>query len=331
MIRTYKTLLEQAARIPGVVALGATRVPPGRVSSTGPYEVDAAAKAGDLSVRSPQAVYSVVSPGAFAALGIPLLEGRDFSDADGPNAPLTAIINETLARRAFPGGDALGRLILSGNRKEPMTVVAVVADVHQRGPASEPLAEIYMPYEQYPRLSTFLRILVRTSVPPESVIDALRQKARALAPEMPVKFSTMETRMRDNVAAPRFRTVLFALFAAIAAVLAAAGVYGVVSFLVHQRTQEIGLRMALGANLRQVVGMVLSHGLRMVMIGLALGVAGAAAATRLIASMLFSVKPFDPLTYCAGAAALVMVTVGACLIPAWRAAKIDPMIALRQD
>jgi predicted permease len=331
-VRTYQSLLEQAAGIPGIVAIGATRIPPGQTGSDGAYEVDQAAAAGQLSVRSPQAVYSIVSPGAFATLGIPIREGRDFSTADGPDAPLTAIVNETLARRTFPGEDPIGHSILTGmDILKPMTIVGVAADIHQRGPGSQALAEVYMPYQQHPRPSTAMRILARTSVPPENIIEPLRQVAKQLEPDMPVKFTTMETRMSENVAAPRFRALLLTIFAAIAVVLAMAGVYGVVSFLVSQRTQEIGLRMALGAGAGQVMKMVLSQGIRLAGIGLVLGVAGAAAATRLLESMLFEVKPFDPLTYGVVAGLVALITVGACVLPARRASRVDPMLALRQD
>jgi putative ABC transport system permease protein len=332
VVRAYRTLLDQAAGIPGIVAVGAARIPPGQVASDGSYEIDQAAVAGTLTTQSPQAVYSIVSPGAFSVLGIPIRQGRDFSAADSPDAPLTAIVNETVAKQAFPGQDPIGHAILTGmDILKPMRIVGVVADIHQRGPGKEALAEIYMPYEQHPRPSTSLRILARTSVAPASVIDALRQQAKQIAPDMPVKFSTMEARMWDNVAVPRFRTVLLATFAAIAVVLAMAGVYGVVSLLVNQRSQEIGLRMALGASTGQVMNMVLSQGVRLGAIGLALGVVAAAATARFLNSMLFEVKSLDPLTYASVAALVAMVAVGACFLPARRASRIDPMVALREE
>jgi predicted permease len=333
-VRTYKTLLDEVSRTPGIVAAGATRVPPGRIVSSGAYAVDQAAVEGSLSVSSPQGVYSIVSPGAFAALGIPLLSGRDFSAADGPAAPLTAIVNETFARREFPGADPIGHLVKTGmDIPDPMTIVGVVGDIRQNGPGEEGRAEIYMPYEQHPLPSTAMRLVVRTSAPVESVIAALREKARQFAPNMPVRFTTMDDRIAElpNVATPRFRTLLLAIFAVIAVVLAMAGVYGVVSFVVNQRTQEIGLRMALGAGTGQIIRMVLFQGVRMALIGLALGVAGAGAGARLIESMLFDVKPFDPLTYAAVAVLVALVTLGACFLPARRASKIDPMTALRQE
>jgi putative ABC transport system permease protein len=330
-IRNYRRLLDEMRSVPGIVAFGAARVPPGRVVSSGAYEVDGAI-AGGLSVKSRQAVYSIVSPGAFEVLGIGVRQGRDFSTADGPDAPLTAIINETLARSAFPGQDPVGHQISAGmDRNEPMTIVGVVGDIHQLGPGRESMAEIYMPYEQHPLPSTAMHLLARTSVPPENVMDVLRRKAKEIAPDMPIKFTTMEARTAETVAAPRFRTLLMAIFAGLAVALSIGGTYGVVSFLVNQRTQEIGVRMALGASAAEVLKMVLSQGIRMAAIGLAAGVAGAAGTVRFLDSMLFEVRPFDAATYALVAALIALVTTGACFVPARRASRIDPMLALRHE
>jgi putative ABC transport system permease protein len=197
--------------------------------------------------------------------------------------------------------------------------------------ANRGMAEIYMPFEQHPLPSTALRILARTSMPPEAVIEPMRQKARQVAPEMPVKFTTMDARLAENVAVPRFRTILLTMFAAIAVLLTIAGVYGMVSFVVNQRTQEIGLRMALGARSGHLLKMVLSQAAWMTAAGLALGLAGAAGSTRVFRSMLFEVSPFDPLTYVMVGGVIGLVTVGACALPARRASRIDPMVALRQE
>jgi putative ABC transport system permease protein len=331
VVRMYGALLDQLAEIPGVVAVGAVRIPPGRVASSGGYVVDGAVAAG-LSVNSPQAVYSVVSHGAFAVLGIPLRNGRDFSAADVPAARRTAIVNETLAKQAFPGEDPVGHTILAGlDSSDPMTIVGVVADIHQRGPGEPAMAEVYMPYAQHPLASTALRILARTSVPPETVIEPMRERTRRVSGEMPVKFTTLDARLSENVAIPRFRTLLVAIFAAVALALTVTGVYGVVSFLVGQRTREIGLRMALGASGARVLNMVLSQALWMGATGMTLGLAGAAGTTRLFRSMLFEVRPFDLSTYVVVAGVILLVTVGACVLPARRASRIDPMLALRQE
>jgi putative ABC transport system permease protein len=287
-----------------------------------------------MRVTLPQAVYSVVTPGAFAALGIPVIEGRDFNPQDMLDAPFTVVINEELAKRAFPGQNPLGHTILTGFdslKPMPMTIVGVVSNIRQRGPAVEPDAEIYMPYEQHPAPSTALRIVARTKIPPENVFETFRITARKVAPQMPVKFTTMETRLSENVAAPRFRSLLVGSFAALAVVLAMAGIYAVVSFLVNQRTNEIGLRVALGAAAGDVQRMVLSEGFRMAAVGLVLGLAGAVAAGRFISTMLFNVKSTDVVTYVAAIAIVTLVTLVASYFPARRAARIDPSVALRQE
>jgi len=244
------------------------------------------------------------------------------------------VINERLARRAFPGRDPLGHTIVTGFDSitpKPMTIVGVVSDVRQRGPESEADAEIFMPYEQHPGPSTALNIVARTTVPPELLQNAFRQKAHAVAPEMPVKFTSLQTRLAENVAAPRFRTLLLSIFAALALGLAMAGVYALVSVIAQQRTAEIGLRMALGAGLGDVVKLVISQGVWPALAGLALGLAGAFTAARLLSTMLFEIKPTDPLTYGGVAALIALMALAASYVPALRAARIDPGMALRQE
>ena len=330
--RFYKSLLPEIATLPGVSAVGATRVPPGRVSSNGGYWIDYLPPLNQLSVTAPQAVYSVVAPGAFAALGIPLKRGRDFDDADGYEAPFTAVINEALARKAFPNQDPLGRLIFCGmDSLNGMKIVGVVGDIRQYGPAREPSPEIYMPYEQHPRTATALNILVRTAADPGPLSQALQRKVRERSPDVPVNFITMEASLSESVAAPRFRTLLLGIFAGLAVCLAMAGVYGVMAYVVSQRSNEIGLRMALGASSGDALRLVLQQAAGLTGIGLALGLIGAAAATRMLASLLFQVKPTDPLTYGGVILLLALVSLAASYIPARRAANVDPLVALRQE
>jgi putative ABC transport system permease protein len=207
----------------------------------------------------------------------------------------------------------------------------VVGDVRQRGPASDPSPEIIMPYEQHPGAGTAMRLLVRTASEPGQLAEALRRKARELSPDVPVKFSSMEELLAENVAAPRFRTLLFGIFAGLAVCLAMAGVYGVMSYVVGQRANEIGLRMALGASPADVLRLVMQQGLILAAMGLTIGLAASFAATRLLTKMLFAVKPTDPLTYVGVAVVLAIVAVLATYIPARRALKVDPLIALRQE
>jgi putative ABC transport system permease protein len=327
----YKDLLHDVAALPGVTASGATRSTPGHVPSDGSYFLDHLPPQDQMG-NAPGAVLSVVTPGAFAALGIPLRTGRDFNDGDIFEAPFAAIVNEALARQSFPGQDPIGHSIFCGlDSLNPMRIVGVVGDVRQYGPAREPSPEIYMPYQQHPEPSTALSILVRTSNDPAALQETLRRKTRERSPDVPVKFTSMDASLSENVAAPRFRTLMLGIFAAVAVCLAMAGVYGVMAYLVSQRSNEIGLRMALGASPSDVTRLILRQGMLLTGAGLVLGLAGAIAATRLLTSVLFEVKPSDPTTYAAVAALLAAVALAASYIPAYRASKVDPLVALRQE
>jgi predicted permease len=328
--RFYQELLADLSALPGVTAVGGTRTPPGTVTSNGGYWIDHLPDA--VSASAPNAVFSVVTPGAFATLGIPLRRGRDFRAADQFEAPFTAVINEALVRQSFPGQDPLGRVIYCGlDSMKPMTIVGVVGDVRQVGPASEPTPEIYMPFEQHPQTVTALNVLVRTQSPGHTLWRAIEGKVRQKSAEVPVKFTSMEELLSANTAAPRFRTLLLGIFAGIALCLAIAGVYGVMAYAVNQRAGEIGLRMALGAAPADVLGLILKQGLTLAGIGLATGLAAALAFTRLVTSMLFAVKPSDPLTYAGVTVLLGAVALAATIIPAWRAMHLDPVMALRQE
>jgi predicted permease len=328
--RFYHELLPQVRAIPGVVSVGATRGVPGHPTSDGGYWIDHLPA--ELNVSAPQAVFSVVAPGAFATLGIPLLQGRDFNDSDTYDAPFSAVINEKLARDAFPGQDPIGHMIYCGlDSMKPMKIVGVIGDVRQFGPAQTPWAEIYMPYEQHPQPAADMSVLVRTAIEPEALTETLRSKAHELSADVPVKFTTMEASLSENVAAPRFRTLLLGVFAALAMCLAMAGVYGVMSYVVGQRSNEIGLRMALGASPRDVLRLVLRQALVPAVVGIAVGLACAAAMTQLLTSMLFGVKATDPLTYIAVVIMLTGVAMLASYIPARRAMHVDPIVALRYE
>lgn len=328
----YKGLLADVASLPGITASGATMAPPGTIRSNGGYWIDRMPREEEMNINSPQAVFSVVAPGTFGTLGIALKSGRDFNEGDTYDAPFTAVINEALAKKSFPGQDPIGRTILCGmDSPNLMKIVGVVGDVRQWGPGRIPWPEIYMPYEQHPYFATALRVLVRTPAEPTALSEALRRKIHERSPDVPVKFTTMEKSLGDNVAAPRFRTLLLGVFAGLAVFLAMAGVYGVMAYVVSQRSNEIGLRMALGAKSSDVVRLVLGQGMMLAGIGLVLGLAGSVAATRLLTTMLFEVRPTDPLTYIAVAALLGVVALIASYIPAWRAARVDPLIALRQE
>lgn len=304
--------------------------PPGHVESTVTYFVDHMPAQPDFN--GPGAVVSIVAPATFAALGIPLKSGRDFNDGDTFDAPFVAVINEALVRKSFPGKNPIGRTIFCPfDSFKGMTIIGVVGDVRQYGPAREPLPECYMPYQQHHYNGRTLSVVSRTVGDPTALAETVRRLARERSPDVPVKFTTMETSLYESVAAPRFRTVLLSLFAGLAVCLAMAGIYGVMAYAVRQRSKEVGVRMALGASSGDVVRLVLRQGIAVTAIGLTLGLAGAAAATRLLTSILFEVKPSDPTTYAAVALLLAVVALVACYIPARRAAKVDPVVALRDE
>ena len=202
-IRFYTQLLPELKAIPGVVDASASSMVPGHTSSNGSYWIDHMPAI--LESGGPNAVLTVVAPGAFATMGVPFKSGRDFNDSDAYEAPFTAIINETLASISFPNEDPIGHLIFNGlDSLKPMKIVGVVGNIRQYGPAKEPSPEIFMAYQQHPQPATNLMVLVRTSVPPGSISPIIREKIRGLSPDVPAKFSTMEASLSETVAAPRF-------------------------------------------------------------------------------------------------------------------------------
>jgi len=242
------------------------------------------------------------------------------------------VINEALVRKSFGGENPIGRTIFCPfDSSKGMTIIGVAGDVRQRGPAPEPMPECYMPYGQHGYNGGTLSLVVRTAGDPMALAETMRRVARQTSPDAPVKFTTMEATISENVAVPRFRTLLFGLFAGLAVCLAMAGVYGVMAYAVSQRSSEIGLRMALGASTGSVLRLILRQGLALAAAGLALGLAAAVAGTRLLTTMLFRVQPNDPWVYLAVTVLLALVTLGASYIPASRAARIDPLGALRQE
>lgn len=305
--------------------------PPGYANSMGAYFIDHLPAQPDWS-RAPSVVLSVVAPGTFAALGIPLKSGRDFNDSDTLERPLVAVVNEALVRESFPEQSPLGRTIFcSFDSSEGMKIIGVVGDVRQRGLEREPMPECYMPYLQHGFNGATLSLVVRTVGDPAALEQTLRRLAHQMNPDAPMKFTTMEALLSEGVAAPRFRTFLFVVFAGLALCLAIAGVYGVMAYTVGQRSKEFGLRIALGASTGSVVRLVLGQGLALTGIGLALGLAASTAGTRLLKSMLFEVQPNDPPTFAAVAILLTVVALLACYIPARRTTRVDPMVALRDE
>jgi putative ABC transport system permease protein len=326
----FADFLSRTAALPGVLGVGATMEPPGHVDSTGTYYIDHMPAQPDPA--APSVVLSITAPGTFAALGIPLKSGRDFSAGDTLDKPFVAVVNEALVRRSFPNQNPLGRTVFCPfDSPQGMTIIGVAGDVRQRGPEREPMPECYMTYQQHAFNGPDLSVVARTSGDPNALAETLRRLAHQMSPEVPMKFTTIEAVLSENVAAPRFRTLLFAIFAGLAVCLAMAGVYGVTAYTVGQRSNEVGLRMALGASPGSVVRLVLGQGLALAGLGLGFGLAGAVAGTRLLAGMLFGVQPNDPAVYLGVAVLLGVVVLVASYVPARRAARIDPVAAIRQE
>jgi predicted permease len=327
----FEGLLADVARLPGVLAAGAMMGPPGRVESESGYWIDRMPEASPLNAARP-AVMNVIAPGTFAALRIPVRQGRDFFEGDSRGRPQVVIVNEALARSAFGGRNPIGRVIIAGfDSADPMTIVGVVGDVRQYGPAREPQPELYMPYQQHFYNGATLYLVVRTVSDPAVLSASVERKARERSAGVSVRSTTMNALLAEHVATPKFRAWLLSLFAVVALALALAGVYGVMAYVAGQRSKEIGVRMALGASARSVLWLMLGRGLTLTGLGLAVGVLGAIASTRLVSGMLFQVEPHDPTTYIGVAAALGLLSLLATYIPARRATRIDPLRVLRQE
>jgi predicted permease len=329
----FREILSRISAVPGVIAVGATSIPPGDLSlaGSGSYFIDRIPEQRNRATE-PSAFDTIVAPGAFAALGIPLKTGRDFNDGDTNDRPLVAIVNEALVRKSLAGQDPIGRTIFCPfDRPEGMTIVGVVGDVRQRNPAVEPMPECYMPYLQHQYNGNTLNVVVRTAGDPLALAGTLRRVAAEISPEVPVSFNTMEAAVSEGIEDPRFRMVLFGLFAVLAVGLAMAGVYGVMAYSVEQRSREIGVRMALGADKTTVVRLILRQGIVLGVAGLLLGLAGAVAATRLLETVLFEVRPIDMQVYLGVTGLIASVTLLAGYLPAWRAAVLNPVDALKVE
>jgi putative ABC transport system permease protein len=325
----YGRLVNELAARPGVEAAAVGFPTPLQASNaSGDFDVEGGPSRDDAS--RPRTTVSLVSPDFFHVLGIPLLRGRPFTERDTEQAPRVAILNETLARRYWPGRDPIGTRLRFGPGEPWLTVVGIVGTTRGQGLAEPPPNILYVPYGQ---LSLpFLTLYVRSAANHTAVLTMLRAAAANVDPSLPLGDArSMDEVISRSVAEPRFRTLLILAFAGVALVLAAVGVYGLISFAVTQRLREIGIRVALGANRRQVLGPLVSHGLSLASIGLALGLAGAIATTRALSTFLFGVSATDPLTYGAVAATLLAITLLATYVPARRALKVDPVTVLRAE
>jgi putative ABC transport system permease protein len=330
--RLFRPLLEDVRRMPGVRAAAVISMLPIQDAWTNAgfaIEGRPAPKPG----QEPIAEVRVTSPGFFQSLGVPILRGRDFEESDGAGErPAVAIVNQVLANRQFPGEDPIGRRLLFG--PEPITIVGVAGSIRQAGLDLDPLQEVYFPYSGG-GLETSLGnavLVVKTDLPPGSVAEGVRGAVRRLDPGLPLyQVLTMEEVIDQSLANRRLILWLLAIFAGVALVLSAVGLYGVISYLVAQRTREIGVRLALGARREDILGMVLGQAGRLAAVGIGLGLLAALAVTRVLEGLLYGVSARDPLTFAALAAGLAAVTLLATWMPARRAARVDPILAIRAE
>jgi putative ABC transport system permease protein len=346
----FRNLIERLSHIPGVRQVGATSDLPmtGRVSNgqfllmtqnelpKNPTNLQELSRDFDILFRQKErlgeADFCVATDGYFQALGIPLLRGRMFDERDGPDFPHVAVISASLARERWPGQDPIGHTIEFGNMDGDLrllTVVGTVGEVHEYGADAPPQPTVYVNLFQRPQPQMTFTML--SDADTQQVTSAARQILHQLNPEIPPRFRTFSQVYAESLGSRRFNLLLIGFFAGIALVLATAGVFGVMAYSVSRRTREIGVRVALGARRRDVLAMILGQGLRTVLTGTVIGVAGALALTRFVQSLLFGVTATDPLTFATVAVLLIAVALLACWIPAHRAAKVDPIVALRYE
>lgn len=336
-IAFFSRLQERLEQLPGVVsASGVDRLPVFKVGvdtrGGNPFSVDG--HPFDPSNTTPQIAHTqTVEQGYFHTMGIPVLAGRPFSDKDGADSPPVAVINRTLARNVFPNGDAIGKRILlglPGPGARWMTIVGVIEDIRTGALDLPPMAQFYTPTAQDAPSHIF--VIVRTIVDPLKMEHTAASVVHQLDPEQPVEqMATMEEHVIHTMGQPRFETSLFSFFALTALFLAAVGIYGVVGYMTAQRTKEIGIRMTLGADRSKVLKTVLTDGLRPVLFGMVTGLGAAILLARFLKSSLYGVQPNDPLTIFIAGLILIAVAVIACLSPAHRATRIDPMVTLRYE
>jgi putative ABC transport system permease protein len=325
----YRRALERLRALPGVLAAGGGQIFP-LAGSDYILEFEQIGKPPKPAADMPSAAYYAITPGYFASLRIPVKAGRDFNEHDDATGAPVAILSESLARQFYPNENPLGQRIRMTNGSKPAEIVGIVGDVRDQELESKGRVAVYEPAAQVPFNGMYFG--VRTSGDPSTLISAVRGVFRELDSELPLDaIGTVDALVASSLGQRRFAMLLMAIFAGIALALAMIGIYGVISYSVTQATQEIGIRMALGAKPRDVLRMVFGYAGVLLGAGLAIGLGGAFAAGRLIASQLFDVRATDPVTYAAVAGALLLTGVVASTVPALRATRVDPLVALREE
>ncbi len=331
-VAAYNQMIERIESLPGVQSAGLTSVLPlsgnfdGRALVVEDYpkprgeEIDV-----DLYITTPSYLHT---------MAIPLLKGRALTEQDTENVPQVALINETMARELWPDQNPIGKRIkFPGSERQPQpwrTIVGVMGDVKQYGLDRKDPMQIYLPEAQFP--TPFMSLVVRTSVDPKTMIAAVRNEIHAVDKDQAIyNITTLDQLLAGSISLRRFSMILLIIFAGVALMLASVGIYGVISYSVTQRTHEIGIRMALGASRRDIIKLVVGQGMTLTLAGVGVGLAASFALTRVLESLLFAVSETDPTTFILIPATLTIVALGACFVPARRATKVDPMIALRYE
>jgi len=331
----YRDLMPRLSALPGVTATGLVRTAP-LTGTLPPNDIEFENRPRSDTDPPLNADIQVVSAGYFDAMGIPVLRGRVFDRTDDADSEPVAVVDEVLARRFFDDPkEAMGERIRQPGAHEWARIVGIVGGVRQESLEQEPRAQLYLLHAQSPRTWFPVRamtVLLKTGVEPLGLVAAVRAQVRTLDPNLPVyQVTTVERNRAASTASQRFSMFLQLVFAGVALTLAVVGIYGVLSYSVAQRTREIGIRMALGAERASILRLVVGQGMALVAAAVILGVVGALAAGRVMASLLFGVSPRDPLTYGTVTGVLLVVSLVACWLPARRASAVSPQEALRFD
>jgi predicted permease len=344
----YHRLFERLEAMPGVTSVGGTSALP--MSGNGANGTFMEMRSGQApatmqefirqmdalppSERARDADYRAVSAGFFTTMGIPLIRGRLFQEADGPDSPHVALVSQSLVKRFWPNEDPIGKQIEYGNMDGDLrllTIVGIVGDVRDNGLDRDPRPSVYTDYFQRPAATSEFSIVMRAQGDAAALTTAMRREARALNPEMPTKFETIEEIVSASFDNRRFSMVMLGVFAGSALLLAMVGLYGVMAYITSQRTHEIGIRMALGAQRFDMLNMIFRQSFTLVITGVVVGILASLGLTRLLATMLYGVQATDVVTYAGVVGLLVVAAALASYIPARRAMKVDPMVALRYE
>jgi len=326
----FEQIVERAASLPGVEAASATRLLPlsDSSNSSGPILKEGETLARGSAGRT--IMNTVISPGYFQTLQIPILEGRDFDNRDREGGPRVVIVNQTMAQMLWPGESAIGERIFVGvDSREPIEVVGVVKTGKYRALAEDPKPYYYSAMAQ--RGPNAMTLVMRTSGDPLSLVNAIRNEIQGVDGRIPIAVKTMQDHLTWALWAPKLGASFSLAFGVVALLLSAIGLYSVMAYVVSQRTREIGIRMALGARRAEVLKLITSQGMKLAAIGVAIGLVLALAVSRMLSAILIGISPYEALPFLVVPVLLGLVALIACLLPARRATKVDPLVALRYE